>query len=448
MSRTILVVDDEVEIVNIVSEFLLSLNYKVCSSVNGEQAKQVALKHSPDLIISDIRMPILDGVKFFQWSCHQLASTPFIFMTSFSEILDMENQDFSKTFTVIKKPFDFDEIEKVLNKVFLNFQEVRIDKTFCDEDFYRINIKKFVSGKNIPCSIFIKIRSNHFVKLAHKNDPLPSEDLKKYKNKNVQHLYVLKTEYSEFIGFNLKLLSRLSSKNKINNEKILSFLGYTNEIILEKTFVKELDPSLRDDIVEFSKQTFEIIKDHSLLVESLDILANHSDYVYAHSLCVAIMAYLIAKELGWSQESKLFNIFLAGLLHDVGLKNVPVHLITKNPVLFTDEEKKIYELHPLGGMEFLKGIGGIPEEVIMACYQHHEDLLGHGYPLKISKSKKWPISMLVSVADIVDEKMIGEKNISLNQYRKAVNEVLKFKKKYYHKEFLMALCSILNVKYI
>tara|TARA_B100001250_G_scaffold193194_1_gene166063 strand:+ start:1024 stop:1719 length:696 start_codon:yes stop_codon:yes gene_type:complete len=59
----ILVVDDEPDIVEIISYNLIKENYKVFSCYNGDDSIKIAEKEKPDLIILDVMMPGMDGIQ-------------------------------------------------------------------------------------------------------------------------------------------------------------------------------------------------------------------------------------------------------------------------------------------------------------------------------------------------------------------------------------------------
>jgi CheY-like chemotaxis protein len=62
MERTILVVDDDPRIREILTEVLSAEGYGVCQAGDGVMALQVLATTAPDLVLSDMRMPRLDGI--------------------------------------------------------------------------------------------------------------------------------------------------------------------------------------------------------------------------------------------------------------------------------------------------------------------------------------------------------------------------------------------------
>ena len=61
--ETILVVDDEQEIVQLIQLYLAREGYKVISANNGQDVFGIVKEHRPDLIILDILLPGLDGIE-------------------------------------------------------------------------------------------------------------------------------------------------------------------------------------------------------------------------------------------------------------------------------------------------------------------------------------------------------------------------------------------------
>ena len=70
--KKILIVDDEHDFVDLVKLRLENSNYQVMVAYDGEQALNIAAQEKPDLILLDILMPKIDGVKV----CQKLKSVP------------------------------------------------------------------------------------------------------------------------------------------------------------------------------------------------------------------------------------------------------------------------------------------------------------------------------------------------------------------------------------
>lgn len=63
MAEKILVVDDEWELRNLMTEFLTGEGYDVIQASNGEEALELAEKEEPQVILLDVKMPGIDGIE-------------------------------------------------------------------------------------------------------------------------------------------------------------------------------------------------------------------------------------------------------------------------------------------------------------------------------------------------------------------------------------------------
>lgn len=67
--------------------------------------------------------------------------------------------------------------------------------------------------------------------------------------------------------------------------------------------------------------------------------------------------------------------------------------------MLTQEERALIETHPTRGKEILECMRSVPSEVIQVAYEHHEDVLGQGYPRRLDRNRIHPMTLIVAVAD-------------------------------------------------
>ncbi|HZG15741.1 MAG TPA: HD domain-containing phosphohydrolase [Candidatus Bathyarchaeia archaeon] len=134
------------------------------------------------------------------------------------------------------------------------------------------------------------------------------------------------------------------------------------------------------------------------LAKSVDARDEYTSY---HSRNVATYAYVTAVNLGLPEEESL-NIFMGGLLHDIGKIATPEHILNKRGKL-TEQEFSIMKLHPVQGFEIVKDIAPLCEKGIdKMCLYHHERLDGSGYPYGL-RGDEIPLSArILAVADTYD----------------------------------------------
>ncbi len=85
--KRILVVDDEVKIVELVSDYLKRAGYDVLSSFDGKSALEKVRREKPDLIILDLGLPKMDGLDVTR-SIRQSSVAPIIMLTARSDESD------------------------------------------------------------------------------------------------------------------------------------------------------------------------------------------------------------------------------------------------------------------------------------------------------------------------------------------------------------------------
>ena len=140
-----------------------------------------------------------------------------------------------------------------------------------------------------------------------------------------------------------------------------------------------------------------------MLLQTSSALASAIDakdrYTHGHSRRVAEYSQMIA-EIAGKSDSECWDIYLAGLLHDVGKIGVPDEIINKTSKLSDEEFAKIKE-HPTIGRKILKKINMTPYLSVGADY-HHERYDGKGYPNGAKGEEIPEIARIIAVADAYD----------------------------------------------
>ena len=83
-SKTILLIDDEKALLFGLSQIVKKEGYKIWTASNGREGLQLAQRHRPDLIVSDVTMPHPNGFELRKLLSQspQTSAIPFIFLTS------------------------------------------------------------------------------------------------------------------------------------------------------------------------------------------------------------------------------------------------------------------------------------------------------------------------------------------------------------------------------
>jgi putative nucleotidyltransferase with HDIG domain len=122
-----------------------------------------------------------------------------------------------------------------------------------------------------------------------------------------------------------------------------------------------------------------------------------SPYTYEHSQGVARLSVFLARKMQLSPGS-IFKIEIAALLHDLGKLGVPDEILEKKGPLNHDE-KVIMHRHSYDTFRILRQIEGF-EEISEWAGNHHETLIGDGYPFQKEEAFLEPGARIIAVADI------------------------------------------------
>ena len=158
---------------------------------------------------------------------------------------------------------------------------------------------------------------------------------------------------------------------------------------LHKDLAKEVAKKIREN----TRLTLHVVQ---TLAEAIDA---KDTYTNGHSGRVAAYAKEIAKRYGYD-ETRQDNIYMMGLLHDVGKIGIPDVIINKTSKL-TDEEFAEIKKHPVVGNKILKNIKEMPQLAFGARW-HHERVDGRGYPDGLKGNEIPEEARIIAVADAYD----------------------------------------------
>ena len=133
---------------------------------------------------------------------------------------------------------------------------------------------------------------------------------------------------------------------------------------------------------------------------ALTRLKRRDEYTYVHSLAVSALMTRFGRSLDMS-EAEVFDLGLAGLLHDIGKMIVPDKIL-KKPDSLTDAEFALVRTHPEQGYLLLSQNPATPGIILDVCRHHHERLDGSGYPLGLAGSSISRVARIAAICDVYD----------------------------------------------
>jgi DNA-binding NtrC family response regulator len=126
----VLVVDDNESIRDMLGSALSLVGFKVVKAVNGMQAYEIFLSTPVDLVITDVQMPVMDGLALTHRINRDSPQTPVVIVTGHGWLNDESAGTPISVFAVLNKPFRLNKLQRIALKA-VDRQPARQKDRFC-----------------------------------------------------------------------------------------------------------------------------------------------------------------------------------------------------------------------------------------------------------------------------------------------------------------------------
>jgi len=91
----------------------------------AEEALEKMLRNKPDLILSDVRMPVMNGFDLFEKvkNIPELRSVPYVFMSSLDDFDARKTAKDIGADDYVEKPFDLGQVRSIITDLLLRFSD-------------------------------------------------------------------------------------------------------------------------------------------------------------------------------------------------------------------------------------------------------------------------------------------------------------------------------------
>ncbi len=438
----ILIVDDEDMIRDLCSHILTAEGYSVTTISNGEAALEELRRGSTDLLITDIKMPGMDGLELFERVRKLNPDIVTVFITGHGTIDTAIESLMRGVEGFVLKPFTQEEllnaVDRAITRSRLQKENIRlkaliplfeISKLLISEidlaHLFKIITEVLVQEFSVERvslmlvdegSGSLMIRASHGLPqdLALRSQRKPGEGVSGLVLRHRKPLIITKGKHSDqevmdalnmddmpLSSMSVPLIGRDKSLGVLNVSKFSDPTFTTSDLQIVSVLASQVVAAMENaSLYEGLRESyFRTVQALVAAVEAKD------PYTRWHSTNVAKYAVAIGRDLGLS-PSQLEEIHIAAILHDVGKIGISERIISK-PDLLSREEFDIMKDHPAHGMRILEPIGFSPS-ISNAIYQHHERFDGKGYPQGIGGENISLAARILSVADTIDA-MISER---------------------------------------
>ncbi len=269
-------------------------------------------------------------------------------------------------------------------------------------EYLPITLNSLRSDTIINCNVYLLATVNgvnRYILYCKGDTVFESQKRELLVKKNINRLFISRDDRQNYFEY-----LELNFQNIMSDEKIPP--AERAQIVHDtaSNLVKDVFKNPRTGNIERAKRFAYNMVDYVLkdgrASFSLLRIAKHEYYTYTHSVNVAAMGTLFAKNLGLSEED--LGPFCTGtLLHDLGKIKISPAILNKNGRL-TEEEFEVVKKHPEVGVEILKETGNGFKDEYTVILQHHENCDGTGYPFGLKKGEIHSIGKVARIIDIYD----------------------------------------------
>jgi putative nucleotidyltransferase with HDIG domain len=198
-------------------------------------------------------------------------------------------------------------------------------------------------------------------------------------------------------GLNRLLLGLPDIEGRVDQYAILGWVGDKSQEMLRSLAALVLSSAMHFKAIEEYRTRQELFVGMLRLI--MGAVDAKDPTTAGHSTRVAELSRELAQNMGLS-PAEIEDIYIGGLLHDVGKLGIPDVILNK-PGKLDDDEFMIMRKHPTIGTDIMRSIK-LPEGVYRAISEHHERLDGLGYPMKLTADKISLHGKILKIADVFD----------------------------------------------
>ncbi|MDQ5987732.1 MAG: Regulatory protein AtoC [Syntrophus sp. SKADARSKE-3] len=129
----ILVVDDELNMRVVLCALLKKEGYEVFAAADGQDALKILKQEEMDVVVTDLKMPKLDGMGLLEKMVDQYSATPVIIITAHGTVATAVDALKKGAFDYITKPFEQDDLKNVISKA-INTRNLNKEEVFINSD--------------------------------------------------------------------------------------------------------------------------------------------------------------------------------------------------------------------------------------------------------------------------------------------------------------------------
>jgi HD-GYP domain-containing protein (c-di-GMP phosphodiesterase class II) len=300
--------------------------------------------------------------------------------------------------------FPFEE-EVFINKLFeLAPIEASIrDLTF--EKLMRVNVMEIENAKQLPFNVYLYLPMNRRAILyVERGREIDDKLLRKFRDNAHYNLYIQRSSLKDYLAYSASILAKGDptageiDRARRTGQQLAGLMGgyFTDDSMTESE-----SRMMLENLKSVVNRLGDVDQSKSDMSRAVSQFVSAQMTHMSHAQNVAAYCCLFGLALGIGDAETLR---IGGLLHDLGLSNLPANLVGRDFDEMTEEEQTKYREHPEAGLKAVEERKGlIPPDALDMILYHHELPDGSGYPYGLKSKDIPPIAKVCAFANEFDK---------------------------------------------
>lgn len=397
----VMVVEDDAVAASIVKNMLEKLGYLVPLTVSsGEAALLKTVEIMPDIILMDIMLEgEMDGIEASE-HIHRDYDIPVIYLTAHIDDEILERAKITEPFGYIVKPFSDKELHSTIKMALYKYET---EKKMKEKE------ELFYTTLNSVCDGVITIDNYGNITFMNPvSEKLTGWSYKEAEGRKLDEVFCVVEEKNQDIpgASHEKRDNGTMIPGMPVNTRLITKDNVEVPILINKAPINDRHGNIMGvvftfhDISDIKQAQNALMDSYFELIETIShAFAYRDPYTAVHQRRVAELAKQIGYRVGLSGKA-IDELYIGGLLHDIGKLTVPIEILSK-PSRLSSIELELIKEHPARGYEIFEDVK-LPWSVSEMILHHHEKLDGSGYPHGIYGEMISRKVRIITVCDVVE----------------------------------------------
>lgn len=419
---SVLIVDDMPDLRSLVRFFLEStIECDITEASGGHEALALCKTKAFQLIVSDFHMPDGDGISFLRHLIKDGKCPPTVLLSgdNLEKYKDVLSQHF---IAYVEKPFTHLSLQKGLQKIWPELLGSQ-------PQYVPVRLDLLRKIKNIHVPLYLKLAEDKFVKIQHEETDFSTDEHVRFRDKNVEHLYIELTDLDLFLSEYQRQILSVEAWQEINFEDARKHISINAELMRSCAQHVGWDSQvLRKAQDNTQKALYLLTKNHGFpqLLNKFQKIEHFGFSDFA--TLISLITLQIAERQNLPADA-IISLQFASILHDSLLSDELysqrkryVEMIRNGENLSRKDTKEFFA-HPATTAQHCEKLPVCPPLSKKIIFQHHEWVDGKGFPMGLKPDQIHPLSALFIVAEDFAELFVESScKMTVQDYKKLRRE--------------------------